>query len=162
MLLRHPGVYIQATISNYYQYFYPGETLFNNYSYEWSEEMMDGMNESFGSDFHFPAIWDTARDSLELTREDAFWTPVVSLLNKPAPYIWAAILFILYCLRRRSLLGFIFSMPMLVQMLIFITGPTNGYYCRYEYPMVVYLPIVIVTGVYLIRHTQKQPDICQT
>ena len=47
-------------------------------------------------------------------------------------------------------------MPMLVQMLIFITGPTNGYYCRYEYPMVVYLPIVIVTGVYLIRHTQKQ------
>ena len=33
MLLRHPGIYIQATMNNYYQYFYPGESLFNGYTY---------------------------------------------------------------------------------------------------------------------------------
>ena len=156
MLLRHPGVYIQATINNYYQYFYPGPTLFNNYSYEWSEEMMDGLNESFGSDYHFPQIWDTARETLEMVREDFFSMPVWSLLNKPAPYTWMAILFILYCFRRKSLLGFIFGMPMIVQMLIFITGPTNGYYCRYEYPMVIYLPTVFIFGLHLIKSTQNQ------
>lgn len=160
MLLRHPGVYIQATMNNYYQYFYPGETIFNNYSYSWSEEMMDGLNESFGSEFHFPEIWDTAKETLETVREDFFTIPVLSLLNKPATYTWAAILFIVYCLRRKSLVGFIFSMPMIVQMLIFITGPTNGYYCRYEYPMLVYLPAAIVMGMQLIgeKSTAPQPS----
>ena len=91
-----------------------------------------------------------------MVREDFFSMPVWSLLNKPAPYTWMAILFILYCFRRKSLLGFIFGMPMIVQMLIFITGPTNGYYCRYEYPMVIYLPTVFIFGLHLIKSTQKQ------
>lgn len=156
MLLRHPDAYIQATMNNYYQYFYPGPTLFNNYSYSWSAQMMEEMNASFGSDFHFPVIWDTARKTLETVRETFYSLPVVSLLNKPAPYVWIALLFIVYCCRKKSLVGFIFSMPMIVQILIFITGPTNGYYCRYEYPMLVYLPLVVVLGRYLIGNCNIQ------
>ena len=45
---------------------------------------------------------------------------------------------------------------MLVQMLIFITGPTNGAYCRYEYPMLIYLPAVLLLGLRLMGIPQRR------
>ncbi len=155
MFLRHPGIYIQATMNNYYQYFYPGETLFNGYSYEWSEPIMENLNETLGTHYEYPeSLWG-ARTSFEAVREDIFSLPLLSLLNMPALYTWAAILFFTYCLRRKNLRGVLTSIPMLVQMLIFITGPTNGYYCRYEFSMLLYLPVVWILGLQMLKSQQK-------
>ncbi len=152
MLLRHPGIYVQATMNNYYQYFYPGETPFNYYSYNWGEGRMELVNSAVQTDFHFPEALREARLSLEALREDIYRLPVLSLLNTPALYTWAALLFLAYSLRRKNLPGFLYGVPMIAQMLIFITGPTNGSYCRYEYPMLVYLPVVLALGLRLMRN----------
>ena len=156
MFLRHPGIYIQATMNNYYQYFYPGETLFSLYSYEWSDGIMEDINEKLGTDYHYPeSLWE-ARNSLEAVREDIFSLPALSFLNMPAFYTWGAILYFFYFLRRKSWKGVLFSVPMLVQMLIFITGPTNGFYCRYEFSMLLYLPVVWVFSLAASRRRQSQ------
>lgn len=151
MLLRHPGIYIQATMNNYYQYFYPGGGAFGYYSYDWGEEKMEGINGSFQTNFSLPSQFRLIRNGLEALREEIFSLPVLSLLNNPAFYTWIAILFMVYALRRKNVWGVVFSIPMLTQMLIFITGPTNGSYCRYEYPMLVYLPVVVILGLTLIQ-----------
>ena len=58
MFLKYPGSYFQATIGNYYSYFYPGGKLFNDFSYEGSALCMEIMNEKMkplGTDFHYPS-----------------------------------------------------------------------------------------------------------
>ena len=156
MLLRHPGIYIQATMNNYYQYFYPGESLFNGYTYSWGGQVMETVNDAEGTDFNLPEQLQSLREGYQSLREDTFRTPLLSWLNSPALYTWAAILYLLYCLRRKSFVGFVYGVPMLVQMLIFITGPTNGAYCRYEYPMLIYLPAVLLLGLRLMGIPQRR------
>lgn len=159
MLLRHPGIYIQATMNNYYQYFYPGESLFNGYSYSWGGQVMETVNGNEGTDFSQPEATRQLREGYESIRDDTFRIPLLSWLSSPALYTWAAILYLLYSLRRKSLLGFVYGVPMLVQMLIFITGPTNGAYCRYEYPMLIYLPAVLLLGLRLMGvPRRREPD----
>lgn len=158
MFLRHPGIYIQATMNNYYQYFYPGETLFSLYSYSWSDDpIMQDINEKLGTDFHYPENLWNARNSFEEAREDIFSLPILSLLNMPAFYTWGAILLLAYCLRKKSLRGILLCVPMLVQMLIFITGPTNGFYCRYEFSMLLYLPVVWILGLKMLKSQKNNP-----
>ena len=151
MLLRRPDIYIEATMNNYYQYFYPGGEQLSYFTYEWGKYQMDKLNQSIQTDFHMPEALTYARNSYEALREDIFNLPVLSLLKTPAFYIWIALLLMGYCLRKKSLVGVIFCCPMLVQMLIFITGPTNGYYCRYEYPMFIYLPVVVLLALKLLK-----------
>lgn len=160
MLLRRPDIYIQATMNNYYQYFYPGGETLSYFTYEWGKYQMEGLNESLQTDFHMPEGLSYARNSYEALREDIFNLPVLSLLKAPAFYIWIALLFMGYCLRKKSLTGVIYCCPMFVQLLIFITGPTNGYYCRYEYPMFIYLPVVILLGLKLMEKSGN-PQVVQ-
>lgn len=94
---------------------------------------------------------------MDSLREDLFSLPLLSLFNTPALYTWAAVLYLCYCLYRRSLIGFLAGVPMIVQMLIFITGPTNGFYCRYEYAMLLYLPAVLPLGLKLMKTAEEEP-----
>lgn len=151
MLIRRPSIYLQATMNNYYQYFYPGPKLFSNYSYSWSQTIMEELN-GLGLELQQPAALSDAAADLEDFREKLFSQPILSLLMKPALYTWTALLAIAYVLRRKSRVGLLYCLPMLVQLLIFITGPTNGAYCRYEYPMFLYLPVVLTLGVQLLRN----------
>lgn len=160
MLLRRPDIYIQATMNNYYQYFYPGKEPLTYFTYEWGKYQMESLNESIQTDFHMPESLNYARNSYETLREDIFNLPILSLLKTPAVYIWIALLFMGYCLRKKSLVGIIYCCPMFVQLLIFITGPTNGYYCRYEYPMFIYLPVVILLGLKLMEKSGN-PQVVQ-
>lgn len=145
MLCKHPGVYIRATMNNYYQYFYPGTSALSKYSYSWSATSMANTNKATGqTGFSYPQSTEHLRMLLEQYREAFFKSPLLSLVYQSAVYTWLAILCIVYALRKRSLAGFVCTAPMVVQLLVFITGPTNGYYCRYQFPMLNYLPVVLV------------------
>lgn len=145
MLCKHPGVYIRATMNNYYQYFYPGSAAVGKYTYRWSAASMVNTNNATGqTGFSYPQSTEDLRTLLEQYRDTIFQSPVLSLVYQSAIYTWLAILCIVYTLRKRSLAGFVGTMPMVVQILIFITGPTNGYYGRYQFPMLIYLPMVLV------------------
>ena len=36
------------------------------------------------------------------------------------------------------------AVPMLIVMLVCFASPCNGYYCRYQYPLLAYLPWAIL------------------
>ena len=149
MLIRHPDIYIQATLNNLYGYFYPDGYSTMLYSYDHSAEKMAEINtilERFHTDYHYPAAFDHIRTQTEDLREKIFYLPVLSAFNLTAFYIWALITWIFYCIRRsyRQALQILF--PLLVLVLVFIAGPAYGWYFRYAYSIAFCLPAVILLG----------------
>ncbi|MCM1144268.1 MAG: DUF6020 family protein [Blautia sp.] len=146
MLLKHPGTYIQATMNNYYLYFYPSGKTFSNNSYQRSTVKMLDTNirlEPIGLKFSHPESLAPYRNYYEAVREGAVLFPPITILMIPATYTWLLILLFFYSLQNRcdSAIAFLTLPCMLV--LISLLGPCNGYYCRYLYPIILCMPFII-------------------
>lgn len=147
---RHPGVYIEATFNNLFEYVSPYSNNAIVYSYKnISQRMIDLEKEKcnkYGMDFSFPSKLTTYRNNFEQFREWLFSLPVLELLLKPFIYVWIVIVWFLYCIRLRDKQAILMCVPLLVQGLICIAAPSNGTYFRYLYPIAMCLPIVIMSG----------------
>lgn len=149
MGLKHPGIYLQATINNYYNYFYPGAKLANQYSYNWSEECMETCNnteaaKTIGLDFHRPEAIKKYRKMYEKIREGIFMLPVLSLLRSAAFYVWVLMLDALYLINRRQKNSFLLLLPLLFTLGVCLLGPCNGDYFRYLFGISVCLPATLI------------------
>lgn len=144
---RHPGCYVEATLHNYYGYFYPSQNANQLYRIPWSEEVMAQVSEVTGRDFHRISI----APAEEFTEVYEAYTllfrrvPILSLLMNAAFWCWMLLLVTAYAIRRR----WVQSVPLLLMlwlvMLVFLVGPINAtIYSRYVYPIAYMLPIVIV------------------
>lgn len=155
MLLKHPDIYIQATMNNLYGYFYPNGYPANVSTYSESEEHMLSLNDSladYGTDFHYPPALGHARNLYESFREAIFSLPVLSCLRMPAFYVWILLLWIFYCIQRQRYLSILMATPMMVSLLVCMAGPAYGWYFRYLFAMSLCLPATILAGLYI------QPD----
>ncbi len=150
MLKKHPGIYLQATMNNTYGYFYPHAALANrNYTYSWSSENMTTTNEvcaAVNVRLSYPKALDTFRNTYEEIREYLFRLPVLAALLSPATYTWILILWVFYCIKCRNYQAFLYTVPLLIQLLICIASPCNGRYFRYLYPIAFCLPATVIYG----------------
>lgn len=143
---KDPACYANATLSNYYGYFYPSKHKSNYYRYQWSAQCMERLNKSSSIDVH-PAPWPvcTALASVDTMYAEAWLLcPILQLLMKSAFWCWVLIVVTAYCAHRR----WGFAAPALVTMwtivLVFLVGPCNGtVYNRYVFPMAMVLPWLI-------------------
>lgn len=145
MFLKHPGTYIQATMHNYYYYFYPGLMRFYDFSYANSSYFMEVINknmEPLGTDFHYPSRFDRARELYTTVRENYIFIPPFILLMLPAVYAWVLILLLFYGIYRKSPQALSILLVPLVLLCICLLGPCNGFYGRYLYPILLVLPIM--------------------
>lgn len=154
MLLKHPGTYIQATMNNYYQYFYPGNIRFIRFTYDWSETCMERANtalEPLARTFSYPEETAFARAFSDqfFKRINSF--PVISLLMTPAIYTWILIIMLFYSFRAKKYKAFSVMIIPLAILLICILGPCNGDYGRYTFPIVVILPFLLPIYMDLIK-----------
>lgn len=147
---KHPLVYAEATINNYYYYLYPGKRLAANYSYEWSKENMDKTNTSIkqvGINLHYPNILNPYRNIYECVRERVFNLPVLNLFKSTAFYIWLFFVFVCYMIRKRNVdFCLVMIFPLILSIGVLFLGPCNGYYFRYAYIITVILPAVLALG----------------
>ncbi len=153
MGLKHPGTYVQATINNYYNYFYPGHALANVYDYNWSEDVMEQVDDGMAKvgiqmDLHHPAALAPWRQGYETLREKTFGLPVLSILKSSAAYVWALILLVFYSIKRRNAYAFALLLPLLFILGVCLLGPVNGTYFRYLYGISISLPAVFFFGAY--------------
>lgn len=151
MLFKHPVIYIEATMNNYYNYFYPGNVLAEAYTYNWSRICMqdivaDENLKKIDMNLHYSDIQIRLQTVYETLRERIFSFPVIGLFICPAAFVW--ILFIWLCyliwLKYWRMAGA--SVPLLFSLLIALLGPCNGEYFRYLYGIMVCLPVVIILG----------------
>lgn len=162
MGLKHPGVYVQATLNNYYNYFYPGAKLAGYYAYSWSQSCMENTNgnvdlQEIGVFFHQPEALNHARIVYyEMLRESIFELPVLSLLKSPAAYVWALMLLVFYLIKIKSYKGLALTMPLVFSVGVCFLGPCNGDYFRYLYGVSACLPIIFFQCLYVRKDSGRK------
>lgn len=161
MGLKHPGVYVQATLNNYYNYFYPGATLAEQYSYSWSQSCMEYTNgyealQKTGLSFHQSEALEHARISYETLRESIFELPVLSLLKSPAAYVWMLMLLVFYLIKIKRYKALALTMPLVLSVGVCFLGPCNGNYFRYLYGVSMCLPIILFQCLYMCRDSREK------
>jgi len=146
MLTKHPGVYVEATMNNYYQYFYPGTVRYFVYTYNHSKNRIEETNgylEPIGKSFSYPESTDRARKIHDYFDAGYREFPLVSFFVTPAVYVWCVIILFCYVIRKRNRQSVVLmTLPLLV-FLICLVGPCNGYYGRYAFPVVTAIPLLI-------------------
>lgn len=146
MLTKHPGSYVQATMNNYYQYFYPGKTVFSRLGYQWSQENMVNINNAIqplGQKFYYPSIFNKQRVLIDEASNYVSALPGLSLFMSPAIYSWLLILLFFFGIRSKNRRILVLTLIPIFVMLICLLGPCNGSYARYSYPVVVLMPFLI-------------------
>ncbi len=157
MLLKHPETYVQATMNNYYQYFYPGKARFSNYSYEWSSECIEKINRIISEIKKEIHIWDksfTGRSLSDFMYISLRNFPLVSLFMTPAIYTWIVILLFSYSIYHKNIYASCLLLFPLSIIVITLLSPVNGYYGRYSYPLIVALPFLIYMSMELLTIRQ--------
>ena len=148
MLRKHPGTYIQATMNNYYSYFYPVGKPLRNFAFEASANSMDTTNEQvapLGMYFYYPRSLETYRNAYEQIRDGVAELPPLAILMLPSAYTWTLILLFFYGLRKKSKDAIAFLMiPCMIVLVCCLLGPCNGHYGgRYLYPIMLSMPLLL-------------------
>ena len=142
---KYPATYLNAFINNYFEYVYPG-CIFMQCSYDWSETCFARVNEKIGSDFHYPEGLDRYRHGLETVRERIFEAYPFRLINMPGMTTWFLLIWAFWLIYSRKNDHLMLAVPLFIVMLVCFASPCNGYYCRYQYPLLAYLPWAILAG----------------
>lgn len=162
MFLKHPEIYIEATLNHKYEYLYPSVCA-QYTSYKTSKSVMDNANKFILAQENLTEISYPTFDGLDLRggyqglRESFFKMPVFNLLYTSSSYFWILFIWLAYCILRRSKVAIAIMMPLLVMILVLVAGPCNGGYIRYTYPYLLCLPVVILLGL----HSMKQKAVEQ-
>lgn len=140
MFFKHPDAYIQATLNNYYGYFYPDEPIekMGMFQYYIKGAPVDTGYFSFGYTEAFNATRDAVKDYSYFFRQ----VPAVSLLYSPAAYTWMLIILCGLLLRKKRFKALVALVPALLTVLICCASPVNGL-VRYMLPVMATLPLLI-------------------
>ncbi len=146
MFFKHPNIYVQATMNNYYRYFYPGPTQLSANHSDWSEECMELTNGTIAPldlEFFYPERFREIRTNYEFLRSKMDAIPIYNMLVNPALYVWAIVLCVFYGFKKGNLKVLALLTVPCCMILIRLVGPCNGQYCRYMYPLMVALPYIV-------------------
>lgn len=143
MGIRHPGVYLQATLNNCYGYFYP---FSNNYERSAYQNYIKGEPVNNGY-FDIDYIWnENIRKGLDSWCELWRILPGLSLLSNPGTYTWITMfVFLLLVIKKKNRDLCIMIVPML-QILICVASPLNGN-LRYAMPLMAITPLLLSWGI---------------
>lgn len=141
MFLKHPGVYIEATLQNIFGYFDP----FYNYtdSPKYSLYISGPIREQ-GVDY---GIHYVQSDNIRgiMTKYIEFWTyaPGLSILVNPGTYTWIILFLLAIMVRKKKYNAVLMVIPCLVSIACCVASPVNGL-MRYMLPVAMGAPVVIV------------------
>ena len=158
MFLKHPSHYIQATMNNYYYYFYPGSQMAGYYSYHYSVRNMDIANsrgEKVEMNFYHPEQLRKYQEIYEQFRESIANMPIFSALISSATYNWILFILVFWGMKKRCKQAIAISIPLLMQLLISIAGPCNGAYFRYTYPIAISLPAIVFIFLHFVKENDR-------
>jgi len=134
MFLKHPGVYVDATLNNIYAYFYSEHKNFVD-----EEIGFYGItNNNPNLNIHFNNL-EQGRLILENIAASICDTPIIGLLYSCFIYTWALLVLTFYILSKKKYKMLVYYIPMYVTFLFCLISPVNGH-MRYFEPIVVMLP----------------------
>lgn len=146
MFLKHPGCYIEATLNNYYGYFYMGndDTDRRSRYYEsFSTKCMEERIDEKGFDFHHLDTFKGVRKFLEMVSELVLHSPMLAAVQASAFYTWLVLLGTGYLLMFRRYRDIVILLPAFSILLVSFVSPVNGtIYFRYMLALMFVMPVL--------------------
>ena len=158
MFLKHPGCYLSSFIHNYYQYYWPGDTHLDWRSFAFSEIQFNTLNPvtaPIGIEFTYPKALDEFRTGYESLRESIARNSIFGIFDTPTFYTWFFVILLAYSIYKRNRDSLLLQMYPLGILLMCNLSPCNGYFCRYEYPIIMALPALMLFTLKLTRDKQQ-------
>ncbi len=135
-LLKHPLVYIEATIANTYGYIYPVET--NWYVHIKGKKIIN----NYGFDYHFNKKLKPLRMVLRGFAIAFPYIPFIGLLINIGFNTWILLFMLSYLFYRKKYKDIILLIPSFLILLVCFVSPANTYF-RYALPNVFALPVML-------------------
>lgn len=161
MGLRHPGVYMDATLNNIYDYFYPdgfskprqtGMKLYIRRKADPAKNMKSPNDGTYDVMYKFPFKtrgW-TDYYMTQLWRS----IPVIGMCYNAGIYTWIVLIclmLLMFFAKYEAILGLI---PSISIILFCLASPVNGY-IRYMLPAIAVTPLIVAWTLYSIRKKHK-------
>lgn len=143
MFFKHPGVYVQATLNNTYQYFYLSHTSKMEY-YEFDPYISEHDENQTHPELYITNLkcFDTAREFIKQVVLALGKLPIVNLIFTIGILPWMILFcFIMYIVRHRSQYLTALLIPILT-ICVCIVSPDNGNF-RYVMPLVYTIPFLL-------------------
>lgn len=134
--LKHPLVYIEATIANTYGYYYPVET--NWYVHTNGNKTIN----NYGFDYHFNEKLEPLRMVLGGFAVIFPYIPFIGLIINIGFNTWILLFMLSYLFYRKKYKDIILLIPSFLILLVCFVSPANTYF-RYALPNVFALPVML-------------------
>ena len=143
MGFKRPDTYLSAFLNNKYAYFYPDESYLELQTYEMSASgfaLINAYTEKIGLALAYPdRTLGLRRLADQMSRWLCQYSPF-SWVSVTSLYPWLTVLCFCYSLRKRDRLLISVSIIPAAVLLMCLAGPTNGYFSRYTYPLILMMP----------------------
>ena len=149
-LMRHPNVYIDATIANTYGYFYPDAHNWYIY-YEFDERLPKQ-----GFDYHYNSL-ENLRLVLSYYGEGYPYLPFLGLTVNIGFCTWLCMLIFTYLIKLKRYRYLIFMLPVVSLVLVCIASPVNTYF-RYTLGYIFAIPIIIAIFLDIIYNLSNKKE----
>ena len=133
--IKHPTVYLEATINNTYGYFYPDAKNWYFY-YKYDKRL-----EEAGIDYHYNSL-KPVRTVLSSYGEVIPYIPVIGNVVNIASSVWICMIIFVFLIYKKMYKYLIYLTPVISLVLVCIASPVNTYF-RYAMPYVFSIPIII-------------------
>lgn len=148
-LLKHPLVYVEATIANTYGYIYPVET--NWYVHIKGKKIIN----NYGFDYHFNEKLKPLRMVLGGFAIIFPYIPFIGLIINIGFNTWILLFMLSYLFYRKKYKDIILLIPSFLILLVCFVSPANTYF-RYALPNVFALPVMLAMFDKIISKKDKQ------
>ncbi len=150
MGLRHPGTYLDATLSGTYDYFYP-----NGFSKARKTGLKLYIKDKHDQNSPNTGTYDVTYVQNESIRKKVtyymtdFWRkiPVLGLIYNTGVYTWICLVCVMLLAKKKRFYALFAFLPTASTLLFCIASPVNGY-IRYMLPIIATMPLLIAWTIY--------------
>lgn len=138
---KHPKVYFDAFLENYYGYIYPPKREFKD-GLAWFIVVKNEMVNTGYFDFKMLNKFKPARKCIEENIQKVRELPIIEFLFNTGFYTYVLIIMLSYAIHKNKKEYFLVAMPIILALAFCFLSPVNAY-IRYMNPIIVTIPILI-------------------
>ena len=138
---KHPKVYVDSFLENYYGYFYPLKKDYKD-GVAWFIVVYNKRVNTGYFDLHYLKTFKTERNFITNFTNKLKVTKGIGLIYNTGVYTWVLLILIGYTMYRKRYTNLIFSIPILLTLAFCFLSPVNAY-LRYMNPIIVTIPVYL-------------------
>ena len=151
---KHPNVYVEAFLNNYYGYFYL-EGNIEEYTTRFIANCDDDLTKTGEFNYSYNDEYKGERNAVKHLLNISKRMPVIYWCTNIGLNTWILLIVLGYLIYKKKYKFIVFLLPSLVTLLVCCVSPVNAYF-RYELPNIFAMPLIISIFVDIIRDKEVE------